>query len=927
MTPMTPLRRSTDRSWVRCLSAIPIVAAAAGVRIIFLPQLGNGLPWLTFYPAVILAAIYGGLSAGALATALSCATVLFLWPAFGSNVPFILNGLDWLGLALFCIIGLVISEKFGVIHRARMKHAEEELQRDARERKRLEEGLINAEERWKIAVEAARLGTWHWQIAGETWLGLSDAGKTMLGLQHDVVMNYDALIGAFHPEDRAAVDRALQRAVELKSNCHTDCRAMHPDGSIRWLTLVGHIFCDEMGAATMMEGVVIDHTEAKHRQDALAEGGRKFTALFEDAPVGMAVISPEGHFMKANRPLCELLGYTPAELLARRFQDIIHADDIADDLRNRGQMLDGHLRTYQDQKRLLHKSGQTIWVLSAVSLIRGAAGEPLQFIVQTQDISERKRLETAFESLRLQAEAASEAKSVFVTTMNHEIRTPLNGVVGFSSLLLDTSLDAEQRDFANSVRNSAESLLSIVNDILDFSRIEAGRIDLDHGSFDLREAVENCLDLVTPDADRKKIELCSLVEETCPEYVIGDVTRFRQILTNLLSNAVKFTERGEIAVLVEAAAPADGQTNLRVEVLDTGIGMPQEQQRRIFEPFTQADTGTTRRFGGTGLGLTISRRLVELMGGTIGVESAPGRGSKFSFDIPLGVDVRAAANKGEDPRKALVGLRIAVVDDNETNRRYLGRQVEFWGAQARSFSSGKELLASLRDGGRFDVCLMDYHMPEMDGFETTRRMRRLTGFESLPVFLLSSGNTSSHDFPERYFAKIFSKPINARLLRTALIHLRSGDLSDYGIPPRISHQLAQVHPLRILLAEDNQSNQKLVVLMLGKYGYRVDVAGDGNEALTALRLRPYDVVLLDLQMPKMDGIETTRAIREQIPKDRQPWIIALTAHAAETSRDLCIEGGMNDFITKPIQRDLLILALQRVPPARKAAAEVAAGHG
>ena len=528
-----------------------------------------------------------------------------------------------------------------------------------------------------------------------------------------------------------------------------------------------------------------------------------------------------------------------------------------------------------------------------------------------RDVSPSKETERALRAAITEAKKANSAKSSFLAAMSHEIRTPLNAVVGFSNLMMDSPLDPEQREFVDTINKSADTLLSVVNDILDFSKIEAGRIDLEKSPFDLHEAVEDCLEMVARDASRKGLEVCSLIDERCPDLVIGDSTRFRQVLTNLLSNAVKFTEQGEVDVSADVLeSKGSDAVQLRVRVRDTGIGMSEEQQRKVFEPFIQADASTTRRFGGTGLGLAISRCLVELMGGSISVVSRPGEGSTFSFTLPLERDsATASARPRDDHRPPLTNLRVAIVDDNATNRRYLGLQLKLWGAGALSFETGAAFLKFLEEDGGCDLVLMDYHMPEMDGLAVSLALRAMPRFASLPIVLLSSGGTPFEKIPPDLFARVFTKPVNPRLLRNALAVLSGPDAPDFS--PDSLRNMAGNQPLRILIAEDNLTNQKLLSLMLGRLGYQADVATTGLEVVEAMRQRRYDVVLMDVQMPEMDGIQATKVIRSSFSPELQPTIIALTAHASESDRLLCMESGMNAFLTKPFRRKLLTEALQR----------------
>jgi len=674
---------------------------------------------------------------------------------------------------------------------------------------------------------------------------------------------------------------------------------------IRHILCTAHDITDSEQSLQEVHRLNFQHERDAHFRDAL------FAAL----PIAVFFKDTSGRYLGCNEAFCERIGIRKEQLRGRTACEIWPSANVRHfHERDMDLLQHGGMQVYEG--KILDAQGRRRQVIFNKNLFRDGNGKIAGIIGCFTDITDQKDLEDALRLAKAQAEEANRAKSAFLAAMSHEIRTPLNGVVGFSALLLETPLNNEQKDFADSVRNSAEALLSIVNDILDFSKIEAGRIDLEEMSFDLHESIESCLDLVTPLANRKNIELCVFVDENCPDYIIGDVTRLRQVLSNLLSNAVKFTESGEVAVMVDLPEPDAGDPPvLRLQIRDTGIGMSPGQQRRIFEPFTQGDASTTRRFGGTGLGLAISKRLVELMKGTISVESSPGKGSTFSITLPLRPDLTFSSARQEALRQILRGTLIAVVDDHETNRLFLLRQIESWGATPLIFPSAGEFLQAMRTAPPCDFVLMDYHMPEMDGLEATKALKKLPSCSKIPVVLLSSGNVTSHDFPPGLFAKVFSKPCNSRTLRDALKSLKGKEPGEQTPAPDLS-KLALSHPLRILLVEDNPSNQKLGVLMLKKFGYLPDVASNGAEAVESVRAKSYDVLLMDVQMPEMDGFDATRAIRHAFPSERQPWIIALTAHAAESDRSKCLDAGMNDYLTKPLRRNLLLAALERAACAR-----------
>jgi PAS domain S-box-containing protein len=639
----------------------------------------------------------------------------------------------------------------------------------------------------------------------------------------------------------------------------------------------------------------------------------RYQSIVQNAVEGIFQSSPDGRFLLVNPALARMYGYDSPEHLMKSVHDISLSVYVDPDIRNqfRRQMeRDGEVHGLEYQVR--RRDGGIIWVSEHSRSVRNERGEVLYYEGFVQDITLRKRAEDELRASKETAESASRAKSQFLAVMSHEIRTPMNGVIGMTSLLLGSPLTAEQRELAETIRQSGDALLNIINDILDFSKIESGRIDLENEEFDLHACAESSLDLLAARAAEKRLDLLCDIADGTPALVRGDVTRLRQVIVNLLSNAVKFTEQGEVLLSVHGESRPDGKVVLHVSVKDTGIGISADAMGRLFQSFSQADASTTRRYGGTGLGLAISKRLAEFMGGSMSADSKPGDGSTFRFNVVVESVPGAPHSHFAAARSQLGGRRLLIVDDNATHRRILTKLTNSWHLYPHAVETGAEALRLLRAGQRFDFALIDMELPEIDGFTLAHAIRELRPAPDLPLIVLTSPGKIERTNNENLFAACLSKPVKPTHLFNSFVDLvprpRADPAKQLPTPPA---NLVYSQPERVLLAEDNSVNQKVALRMLARLGYRADLASNGHEVFAAVRSQSYDVILMDVAMPEMDGLEATRKIRAMTSEKSRPWIVALTANAMQGDRELCLAAGMDDYIRKPIKLSELAAALRQ----------------
>jgi PAS domain S-box-containing protein len=686
--------------------------------------------------------------------------------------------------------------------------------------------------------------------------------------------------------------------------------------------------------------------------EGLRHGEERYRSLVEATTAIVWNTPASGEFEVEQLRWSEFTGQTFEQLKGWGWLNAVHPDDRPNTARVWSAAVASR-SIYHVEHRLRRHDGayrhmlvRAVPILDKDGAIREWVGVHADVTVEKEAEAALREAKVAAEAAKTAAEAANRAKSAFLANMSHEIRTPMNGILGMTELALATDLTAEQRDYLGMVKGSAENLLDVINDILDFSKIEAGKLQLDPRPFSLADSLGDTLKSLGLRAQQKGLELACHLAPGVPDALVGDPGRLGQVITNLVGNAIKFTEHGEVVVTVavdkETRRQGDKETeagplsfslspclpvSLSFEVRDTGIGIPADKQATIFDAFTQADTSTTRRFGGTGLGLTISSRLVELMGGRIGLESEPGRGSMFHFTARFGLHSGEEAAARVAPRELLRGLPVLVVDDNATNRRILEELLGRWEMRPRAVASGPAALKALRqataDGEPYSLVLLDAMMPEMDGLALAERIRAQPELEGVPLLLLSSAGQllEAASWRRLGVAACLAKPVKPSELEGAILRALGPCAPAPATAVSAPAPVPAPSGLRILLAEDNPVNQKLAVRLLEKQGHQVRLAGTGAEALAALAEQPFDLVLMDVQMPELDGLEATRQLRR---RERQTGghmpVIAMTAHAMTGDRERCLEAGMDGYLAKPIRPDALAAAIAGLAPVPAAAA-------
>jgi len=723
--------------------------------------------------------------------------------------------------------------------------------------------------------------------------------EKFIGYSEDELLGTKSLWYVFG-EDRESVRENSVRMLKGDIRAPYEYKVVRKDGSVTWAMEVVRSIQYQGREAVL--GTVMDISERKQAEEL-------FQTLSTRTPIGVFIVQ-DSKFQYVNPHFEEFLGYKADELIGTNPFNLVVADDRDETREKSLQMLRGERRVPYEY-RILNNIGDVSWVMETATSIqyRGRRAVLGSFM----DITERKRTETELKHAKEAAEAASQAKSEFLANVSHEVRTPLNAIVGMTELTLDTELSDEQQEALGVIQSSSDTLLSLINDILDFSKIEVGQMEIEESRFSLTGLVEDVVETLSMRAFEKGLEIVCDIDGDGPDRMIGDTKRIRQVLVNLIVNAIKFTDEGE--VLVQVTKSGNGKEDgvgVQFMVSDTGIGIPREHREKIFEKFSQVDNSTTRLFGGAGLGLSISKSLVELMGGNIWLESEEGRGSDFYFSLPIKIDrtgERGTASEKPDFR----GVRALVADDSGASRNVLAKTLSLWGFEVAEADGGSDALAMLQDPAfKPGVIIADQDMPGMTGLEFTHEARTISGGNVKIVLLTTRGAVKIDESGENGIDELIVKPVRVSRLYNALQKLTDGDASIKQTVNENSY-MESLHSVeagipRILVVDDTPDNQNLARRILELGGYVVDVASGGEESVEAARERHYDLILMDVQMPVMDGFQATRNIRKlqnSNSASRTP-IIAVTAHAIHGYREKCIENDMDDYITKPLRKKTLL---------------------
>ncbi|MGR9088941.1 MAG: response regulator, partial [Gammaproteobacteria bacterium] len=784
--------------------------------------------------------------------------------------------------------------------------------------------IIESEQRLDFAMAAADMGMWDINLlTGE--LILSEQYKLMLGYERaEIPRDIATWIRLLHEDDYKRVsstfdDHVARARADRAATYEQEFRIRRKDGAYRWFLMRGRITEWDGDRPLRALGTHVDIHERRENEIALERSRQLVQGVIDNANALVYVKDLEGMYLLVNRQwedYCDVsikdtLGHKDAEV----FEPEIAAGFIANDAKVR--------ETGKELKfeELIFSQGEARTLVSLKFPLFDTQGEMFATAGISTDVTHLKNIEQELRQAREEADEANRSKSDFLANMSHEIRTPMNGIMGMTELALDTDLSREQREYLQTIDSSAQSLLALIDDILDFSKIEAQMLELDPIDFDLRERLGETLDTLAARAHAKGLELAIDIDAEVPDMLVGDIHRLRQIVINLVGNALKFTDAGEVVVRVGVASASEAGVVAHFQVSDTGIGIPADRLDTVFESFQQADTSTTRKYGGTGLGLTICSRLTALMGGRIWVESTPGLGSTFHFTAALGRSKETKRGARAVPPGELDGLKVLVVDDNGTNREILQKMLTNWQMRPTVAQDARRAVEAVRErisaGKPFDIIISDVHMPEMDGYELVTALRNEPGWPDTPVIMLTSARRTEDAERSRALgikANLLKPAKQSRILDAIITAVGVDNLSaKHDAPEPAPTTGAASGALHILVAEDNEVNQKFALRALTKAGHTSVVANNGREAVEAFGNEQFDVILMDVQMPEMDGYEATAAIRElEAAAGTTIPIIALTAHAMKGDREKCLAAGMDGYVTKPVKAKALLAEIGRV---------------
>lgn len=769
-----------------------------------------------------------------------------------------------------------------------------------------EQKFKDKEANFHFLCETAPVGIFQADIKGQC-IYTNERWQQISGLTHAQNLA-SGWMNAIHADDREQVALEWQKIILQGTAASLEYRIFNTWNELYWLHLRVKTLFDQEGNHTGYIGTIIDITERKIMEECLQESEERWQFALEGSGDGIwdwYVQTGEIFFSKYCK---EMLGYDEHETLnsVKDWTDLAHPEDWNNVLICLDRHFSDQEKIYAVEKRMKCKDGSYKWVLDRGKVVlRSAEGKPLRMIGTIIDISQRKEVEAELLKSKEAAETATRFKTEFLAHMSHEIRTPMNAIIGLSGLLLDTSLNFEQRDFAETIHNSSNSLLSLINDILDLSKIESGKLELEQKPVDLHVCIEEVLDLVSAKATEKRINLAYKIDSSIAKTIISDVTRLRQILLNLVSNAVKFTDEGEILVSVSFKALKGGNLKTEFSVKDSGIGIPKEQLEKIFNSFQQGSAATTREYGGTGLGLSICKRLVEAMGGQIWVESQPNTGATFYFTIVTKSAPIVLSSYLAEARALLTGKRLLIVEANQTNLTILNEITTEWGMDTHRASNALEAYTKLSEKGAFDLIVIDSKIGGKSGLPLYEEFAVNKYAKTAPLLIITSvGEKVNFEIGREHISGLINRPLKGRQVFEKIAHALKGEWNRTEVNIEESNLAIKdgikERTLRILLAEDNSVNQKVMMQMLMRMGHKADIAMNGYEVLAAMEKNRYEVILMDIHMPELDGLETTRLICQQLAPAERPKIIALTASAMKSEQEECLKAGVDTFISKPI---------------------------